>query len=104
MNKVKVLVTAGPTYEPIDPVRFIGNRSTGKMGYAIVDELVNKGFEVILISGPTGLPDPKDTTVFRVQTAQEMYEKAMIHFPTVDIAILSAAVADYTPKVVADKK
>lgn len=104
MRKLKVLVTAGPTYEPIDPVRFIGNRSTGKMGYAIVDELVRKGYEVVLISGPTSLPDPQNAEVFRVQTAQEMYEKAILHFPNVDLAILSAAVADYTPKVVADKK
>jgi len=104
VNKLKVLVTAGPTYEPIDPVRFIGNRSTGKMGYAIVQELVRKGYEVVLISGPTSLPDPENSKVYRVQTAQEMYEKAISEFPQVDLAILSAAVADYTPKVVADKK
>jgi len=101
----KAIVTAGPTYEPIDPVRFIGNRSSGKMGIAIAESLAAKGAEVELILGPTHL----GTTVTgikttRVQTAQEMYEAATKSFPKSSIAVLAAAVADYRPETAANQK
>jgi phosphopantothenoylcysteine decarboxylase/phosphopantothenate--cysteine ligase len=94
----KFLVTAGPTFEKIDPVRYIGNYSSGKMGYAIAEALSKNGAEVTLISGPTSL-DIKDPsiTVHRVQTAEEMHELATKSFPEVDGAILSAAVSDFKP-------
>ena len=103
--KKKILITAGPTYEAIDPVRFIGNHSTGKMGYAIAMEAAIQGAEVTLISGPTQLHinHPLITRI-DVVSAQEMFEASMLHFPNCDAAILSAAVADFTPKIVADKK
>ncbi|OFX27095.1 MAG: phosphopantothenoylcysteine decarboxylase [Bacteroidetes bacterium GWA2_31_9b] len=97
LNKT-VLVTAGPTYEPIDPVRYIGNFSTGKMGFALAEELANNGAHVILISGPTFLTtDNKLITRIDVVTADEMYSAAINHFPKCDIAIMSAAVADFKP-------
>lgn len=103
--KKKVLVTAGPTYEAIDPVRFIGNHSTGKMGYAIAEELAAQGAEVLLISGPTNLhPTHPNISKIPVTTAQEMYDATITHFPGVDAAILSAAVADFTPKIIAQEK
>ena len=94
----KAIVTAGPTYEPIDPVRFIGNHSSGKMGIAIAKELYNRGADVTLIVGPT----PIDTTfngitLIRVKTAGEMYKASTDAFDTADLAIMAAAVADYTP-------
>ncbi len=101
----KVLVTAGPTYEPIDPVRFIGNRSSGKMGIAIAENLANRGAEVLLILGPSRLStDTKGVTTLNVATAQQMYEAAISHFSNVDIAVLSAAVADYRPQNAAIEK
>ena len=100
----KVLVTAGPTHEPIDPVRFIGNRSTGKMGYEICTCLEQNGANVTLVTGPTTIPLPTGVTIREVQTAQEMYEECMSCFDNMDIIILAAAVADYTPKVVSDIK
>lgn len=101
----KILITAGPTYEAIDPVRFIGNHSSGKMGYAIADEAVRLGADVILISGPTHLPvNNSGIKLIRVQTAEEMYEQCHLYFETVDVAIAAAAVADYKPKAVADQK
>lgn len=101
----QVLITAGPTYEPLDPVRFIGNRSSGKMGIAIAEELANRGASVQLILGPSKLtPEHENIITTRVQTAQEMYEAAQQHFIKSDIAILAAAVADYRPKVIANKK
>lgn len=103
VNKI-FLVTAGPTHEAIDPVRYIGNHSTGKMGYAIVDELIAQGAKVILVTGPTALtPNPKAITE-KVTSAQEMYDAVIKHFSTVDAYILSAAVADYTPINVANQK
>lgn len=94
----KALVTAGPTHEAIDPVRFIGNRSSGKMGYAIAEVLANHGAEVDLVSGPTSLSSghPLIHTT-RVTSADDMYEACSAIFPTTDIAVLSAAVADYKP-------
>ncbi len=93
------LVTAGPTYEMIDPVRFIGNFSSGKMGYAIARELANAGARVILISGPTHLSiNHPGVEIIRVTSATEMYQAAKKHFPDADIAVLAAAVADYRPE------
>jgi phosphopantothenoylcysteine decarboxylase / phosphopantothenate---cysteine ligase len=102
--KPKVLVTAGPTYEAIDPVRFIGNRSSGKMGYALAQELVLVGFEVYLISGPTNLARPTNLNFIAVESAEEMYIACKAVYPNCDLAIFAAAVADYTPKVVAKEK
>ena len=100
----RILVTAGPTYERIDAVRFIGNRSSGKMGYAIATELVSRGHEVTLVSGPSSLPIPKNLHFHRVESAQAMYDTVIQLWPKVDGAIKAAAVADYTPKIVADHK
>jgi len=101
----KALVTAGPTYEAIDPVRFIGNHSSGKMGYAIADELANRGAEVLLVSGPVSVqPKNKNINVISVQSAEEMYATCLNGFPSYDIAVMAAAVADYTPLLVADQK
>ncbi len=91
---LKAVVTAGPTYEPIDPVRFIGNRSSGKQGYAIAQELADQGAEVTLISGPTNLKQPKNVSFIQIETADQMHEQAMTSLP-VDIAICTAAVADW---------
>jgi len=101
----KVLVTAGPTYEAIDPVRFIGNHSSGKMGFAIASAAANLGAEVYLISGPSN-QQIKHSLVHRVDvvSAEEMYDASHIYFKDVDIAILSAAVADYKPKNSASHK
>ncbi len=104
MKGKKILVTAGPTHEPIDPVRFIGNRSSGKMGYSIAEELVNRGAEVILISGPVSIPVPKGLTLISVETAHQMYVESSNYFLDCHAAILCAAVADYTPKYVAHQK
>ncbi|HET7361510.1 MAG TPA: bifunctional phosphopantothenoylcysteine decarboxylase/phosphopantothenate--cysteine ligase CoaBC [Salinimicrobium sp.] len=101
----KILITAGPTYEPLDPVRFLGNHSSGIMGYELADAAIKLGAEVILISGPTHLqnPDP-NIKIKKVQTAQQMFEAAQEHFPTVDIAIAAAAVSDYRPKITSEQK
>lgn len=101
----KILITAGPTYEAIDPVRFIGNHSSGKMGYAIAEEAAKRGASVQLISGPTALHiQHSNILLTRVTSAQEMYDEVFKHFDTVDIAIAAAAVADYTPKIKASEK
>jgi phosphopantothenoylcysteine decarboxylase / phosphopantothenate---cysteine ligase len=101
----KVLITAGPTYEAIDPVRFIGNHSSGKMGFEIAKASANLGAEVILISGPTHQKTHNDLIkVIPVVSANEMYDAVHDHFENSEVAILSAAVADYKPKYVADKK
>jgi len=101
----KVLITAGPTQEAIDPVRFISNHSTGKMGYAIADKLAKAGAKVTLVSGQVALkkPDPSINLV-KVHSAKEMYQASQANFEESDIIILAAAVADYTPAVVAEKK
>lgn len=100
-----ILITAGPTYEVIDPVRFIGNHSSGKMGYALAEEAARRGAQVILISGPSGLkPHHRNIQLHRVVSAKEMFNAVFQYYDGVDIAIASAAVADYTPKVVADEK
>jgi phosphopantothenoylcysteine decarboxylase / phosphopantothenate---cysteine ligase len=91
-------VTAGPTHEPIDPVRFIGNNSSGKMGIAISQELAARGAEVALVMGPTQhSPVGKNIHLIKVNTAEEMYQACVAEFPKTDVAIMSAAVADYTP-------
>jgi len=101
----KILVTAGPTHEPMDPVRFIGNRSTGKMGIAIADELSRRGAEVNLVLGPTDLqPKSKNVRTIKVSTGLEMYNVAKEVFPGCDAAIFSAAVADYRPLNAATNK
>jgi len=101
----KVLITAGPTYEKIDPVRFIGNYSSGKMGFALAETCAEQGAEVTLVSGPVML-QTNHPNIHRidVESANEMYEAATKHFPKADITILCAAVADFTPKSTADKK
>lgn len=94
----KVLITAGPTYEPIDPVRFIGNRSSGKMGYALAETFCKKGAETVFICGPVYFPVLlANSTIVRVETAAEMFSACQTYFPECHIAVLSAAVADYTP-------
>ncbi len=94
----KVLITAGPTMEPIDPVRFITNHSTGKMGWALAKNAARRGAQVILVSGPVHLPAPVSVKVIPVTTAQEMYEAVDAQFDSQDIVVMSAAVADYRPK------
>jgi phosphopantothenoylcysteine decarboxylase/phosphopantothenate--cysteine ligase len=98
LNGKKVIVTAGPTFEKIDPVRFIGNFSSGKMGYAIAEQFHREGAEVTLVSGPTQLECKAGINRVDVLSAEEMYEVCSNEFPNTDIAVLSAAVADYTPK------
>ncbi|HEY1528827.1 MAG TPA: bifunctional phosphopantothenoylcysteine decarboxylase/phosphopantothenate--cysteine ligase CoaBC [Candidatus Angelobacter sp.] len=98
-----VLVTAGPTREPIDPVRYIGNRSSGKMGYALAEAALRRGAKVILISGPTALKPPTSAEVIQVQTAQQMRDAVMAYFDRATIVIKAAAVADFTVRV-ADEK
>lgn len=100
----KVLITAGPTQEPIDPVRFISNHSSGKMGFAIAEAFEMAGAEVTLVSGPVSIASPKGVKVEKVQSAQQMFEATTKYFAESDIVVLSAAVADYTPLHVADKK
>lgn len=91
----KVLVTAGGTREPIDPVRYIGNHSSGKMGYALAKAAARRGAEVILIAAPTNLPDPTGVVVKKINTAQEMLDAVLSEFDSVDVVIKAAAVADY---------
>lgn len=100
----KVLITAGPTYEPIDPVRFIGNHSSGKMGFALAEEALQLGAHVTLISGPTVLEASPDIDRHNVLTAEEMFAHALEHFAETDIAIAAAAVADFKPRNVGDQK
>ena len=101
----RILITAGPTYEKIDPVRFIGNYSSGKMGFAIAGECASRGAEVVLVAGPVSLPAPHPSIKrIDVESALEMYSAAMEEFPSCDAAVLSAAVADYRPAVQANSK
>ena len=105
LNGKKVLITAGPTYEKIDPVRFIGNYSSGKMGFAIAEECARRGAEVTLVAGPVSLPTPHPAIKrVDVESAREMCEAATTVFPSCDAAILCAAVADYRPAVQASRK
>ncbi|MCD8510855.1 MAG: bifunctional phosphopantothenoylcysteine decarboxylase/phosphopantothenate--cysteine ligase CoaBC [Bacillus sp. (in: Bacteria)] len=100
----KILVTAGPTRETVDPVRFFTNRSSGKMGYAIAEEAAKRGAEVILVSGPTNLSPPPGVTFVSVESADDMYKAVMEYFQTSQIVIKAAAVADYRPKETHDQK
>jgi phosphopantothenoylcysteine decarboxylase / phosphopantothenate---cysteine ligase len=93
-----VVVTAGPTYEDIDDVRYIGNRSSGKMGYALATEAARRGARVLLVSGPSGLPAPANVEVIRVRSAAQMHTAVVAQAPQADVVIMAAAVADYTPR------
>lgn len=104
MTGKTVLVTAGPTRERIDPVRFISNHSTGKMGYAIARTAMERGAEVILITGPVSIAPPPFVTVVPVTSASDMFEAVVKYSPSADIVIKAAAVADYTPETVAEEK
>ena len=105
MEGKKVMITAGPTYEKIDPVRFIGNYSSGKMGYALAEECAERGAEVVLISGPVSIKAHHPSIkVVSVESAQQMHDAALSAFADSDAAIMCAAVADYAPVVVAEKK
>ncbi|NLV15852.1 MAG: bifunctional phosphopantothenoylcysteine decarboxylase/phosphopantothenate--cysteine ligase CoaBC [Syntrophomonadaceae bacterium] len=99
-----VLITAGPTQEDIDPVRFITNRSTGKMGYALAQEAINRGARVLLVSGPTSLAVPVNAEIYRVRSAVEMNEICIELFDQADIVVATAAVADYRPLSYSDQK
>jgi phosphopantothenoylcysteine decarboxylase / phosphopantothenate---cysteine ligase len=99
-----VVVTAGPTREKIDPVRFISNHSTGKMGYALAVEAKKQGAHVVLVSGPVGLPAPLGMEVVKVESAEEMYNAVLKYYDSADVVIKTAAVADYRPKIAYDHK
>jgi len=99
-----VLVTAGPTYEDIDPVRYIGNRSSGKMGYAVAAEAARRGARVLLISGPTNLPAPSGVELIPVRSAADMHAAVQQHAAASDVVVMAAAVADYTPERTAPGK
>ncbi|HBZ66392.1 MAG TPA: bifunctional phosphopantothenoylcysteine decarboxylase/phosphopantothenate--cysteine ligase CoaBC [Bacteroidales bacterium] len=100
----KVLITAGPTVEPIDPVRYISNHSSGKMGYALAEEAIKRGADVTLVSGPVSLPAPSGVTLIKVHTAQQMLEACQKVFDASDLLIMAAAVADYRVAAVSDHK
>ena len=105
LSKKKILITAGPTYEKIDPVRFIGNYSSGKMGFALAEECAARGAEVTLIAGPVQIKTiHPNIHRIDVESAKEMYEASVANYPSSDAGILCAAVADFTPELVADKK
>jgi phosphopantothenoylcysteine decarboxylase/phosphopantothenate--cysteine ligase len=98
LGAVRVLITAGPTFEDLDPVRFLGNRSTGRMGYALATEARRRGAAVTLVSGPVHLPSPLGVELIQVRSATEMHEVVMSRFEQFDVVIMAAAVADYRPK------
>jgi len=99
-----VVITAGPTREKIDPVRFISNHSSGKMGYALAEQAKKQGADVILISGPVSLPTPSGMKVVKVESAAEMYDSVLSYFASADVVIKTAAVADYRPKIAHEHK
>lgn len=101
---MKLLITAGPTVEPIDPVRFLSNRSSGKMGYALAGAAKKRGHSVLLISGPTSLEIPDGVDFLPIETAGDMYQAVESQIGRHDVAIFAAAVADYTPTNVSDQK
>ena len=103
-DRVTFLITAGPTREPIDPVRYISNRSSGKMGYAIAEAALNVGHDVILISGPVNLAPPRNANIISVSTSDEMFEAVHEHADNSDVCVLCAAVADYKPAQVSPVK
>src|SRR4029453_11338698 len=94
----RIVVSAGPTYEDIDPVRYLGNRSSGRMGYAIAAEASRRGAHVVLVSGPTKLPPPAGVQMERVRSAAEMARAVTQHAKDTDAVVMAAAVADYTPE------
>jgi phosphopantothenoylcysteine decarboxylase / phosphopantothenate---cysteine ligase len=100
----RILVTAGPTHEPIDPVRFIGNRSSGKMGYAVATEAVRRGATVVMVTGPVAEPDPPGVDVVRIETAAEMADVVLDRFAACDAVVMAAAVADFRPASPAEEK
>jgi phosphopantothenoylcysteine decarboxylase/phosphopantothenate--cysteine ligase len=100
----RVLITAGPTYEPIDPVRYVGNRSSGKMGFAVANAAALRGADVTLISGPVALQSPRNTRRIDVQTASEMREEVLREFPAADVLVMAAAVADFAPATIKAEK
>jgi phosphopantothenoylcysteine decarboxylase/phosphopantothenate--cysteine ligase len=104
LTGLRVLITAGPTREPLDPVRYLTNRSSGKMGYALAEAAIARGAEVVLVSGPVSLSAPVGAQVVRVTTASEMAEACRVYAEHADVIIASAAVADYTPATVAEQK
>jgi phosphopantothenoylcysteine decarboxylase/phosphopantothenate--cysteine ligase len=104
LRGIRMLVTAGPTYEDIDPVRFIGNRSSGRMGYAIAAEAVRRGAEVTLVSGPVSLPQPPQMTVVRVRRAEQMHTAVFERAADADVIVMAAAVANYAPREPAGQK
>ena len=101
---MRFLITAGPTREPIDPVRYVSNRSSGKMGYAIAEAALTQGHDVTLISGPVNLEAPQNTRLISVSTSDEMFEAVHQHADQCDICVLCAAVADYKPENVSSTK
>lgn len=101
---MRFLITAGPTREPIDPVRYLSNRSSGKMGYALAAAALARGHEVVLVSGPVSISAPDGATLVRVETAQQMYDAVAAAIPGADAAIFCAAVADYRVAEVAGEK
>jgi phosphopantothenoylcysteine synthetase/decarboxylase len=101
---MKILITAGPTREAIDPIRFLTNRSSGKMGYAIADAAVHAGHQVLLVSGPTSLDVPAGVDFIPVESAADMYDVVARYLPKMGAAFFAAAVADYTPAKVSDQK
>ena len=103
LGSVTALVTSGPTYEPIDPVRYIGNHSSGKQGHAIAEALVQYGAKVTLVTGPTHEPDPPGATIVRITTAKEMMEACLNCLP-VDVAVCAAAVGDWRIETAAEQK
>ena len=104
LKEKKILITAGPTYEKIDPVRFIGNYSSGKMGFALAEECSRRGAKVVLIAGPVSLTCTENIQRVDVESCKEMYEAAVEEFPNCDAAILCAAVADFRPETIAEQK
>src|SRR5262249_51819477 len=100
----KVMVTAGPTYEDFDPVRFVGNRSSGKMGFAVAAEAARRGAEVTLVRRPSRIDVPPVKEIVRVRTAAEMHQAVMARACDQQVIVMAAAVADYTPKNRADQK
>jgi phosphopantothenoylcysteine decarboxylase/phosphopantothenate--cysteine ligase len=103
-SPIRCLVSAGPTREFFDPVRFLSNPSSGKMGYALATAAACRNWQVELVSGPVSLPDPEGVAVTRVVTGQEMYEAVSARFDACDILIMTAAIMDYRPKQIADHK
>ena len=104
LKGLKIVVTAGPTREAIDPVRFMTNHSSGKMGYAIARQAANRGADVVLVSGPSAQPVPSGVTVVKVASARDMFEAVKAQYDAADVVIKAAAVADYRPKTVATQK